>query len=158
VPGQLAALFSCFDHSHERATGAWHGEWQSLREMFVTVGGMLEQLDVALDGIAVHVAAMSANLDRTQGLVMAEAVAMALSPALGRSAAQALVKRAVAEAASGGRSLHEVLGADETLVQQLGRDGLARVMAPAAYLGVSATFIDTVLARYEQWRGNAQWP
>lgn len=103
VPGQLAALFSCFDHSHERASGAWHAEWQSLREIFVTVGGMAEQLEVALDGMQVRVDAMRANFDLSRGLVMAEAVAMALSPALGRSAAQSLVKRAVATASAGVR-------------------------------------------------------
>ncbi len=152
VPGQLAALFSCFDHSHERASGAWHAEWQSLRDMFVTVGGMVEQLDVALDGIEVHTEAMRDNLDRTKGLVMAEAVAMALAPALGRSAAQALVKRAAGAASAGGLRLEDVLDNDDSVRQHLGADGLARVMAPASYLGVSDAFIDTVLAHFEQWR------
>ena len=152
VPGQLAALFSCFDHSHERASGAWHAEWQSLRDIFVTVGGMVEQLEVALDGMQVRVDAMRANLDLSQGLVMAEAVAMALSPALGRSAAQSLVKRAVAVASVDARSLHDVLVEDHSVLRELGVEGLARVMAPHAYLGVSALFIDEVLARFDAWR------
>lgn len=152
VPGQLAALFSCFDHSHERASGAWHAEWQSLREMFVTVAAMVEQLDIALDGLAVHTDTMRANLDRSHGLVMAEAVAMALSPALGRSAAQALLKQAASAALAGGRPLHEVLAADDSVRLHLDADALARVMAPASYLGVSSDFIDTVLARFERWQ------
>ena len=152
VPGQLAALFSCFDHSHERASGAWHAEWLSLREIFVTVGGMVEQLDVALDGLQVRVDAMRANLDLSQGLVMAEAVAMALSPALGRSAAQSLVKRAVATASADARRLHDVLLEDHSVLRELGALGLARVMAPQAYLGVSAVFIDEVLTRFDAWQ------
>lgn len=152
VPGQLAALFSCFDHSHERASGAWHAEWQSLREIFVTVGGMVEQLDVALDGMQVRVDAMRANLDLSQGLVMAEAVAMALSPALGRNAAQSLVKRAVATASSDARLLYEVLVEDHSVLRELGALGVARVMAPQSYLGVSAVFIDQVLTRFDAWQ------
>ncbi len=148
VPGQLAALFSCFTHGHERASGAWHGEWQALREMFVTVGGMLEQLAVALDGMGVHTEAMRANLERGQGLVMAEAVAMALAPAVGRSAAQALLKDAVRAALERRAPLHQVLGENATVLRELGVEGLAAVMAPQNYLGVSASFIDDVLARY----------
>ncbi len=152
APGQLAALFSCFDHSHERASGAWHGEWQSLRELFVTVGGMVEQLAIALDGMAVHGEVMRANLDRSQGLVMAEAVAMALAPTLGRSAAQALLKRAVAAASARARPLQAVLAEDAAVLAVLGSAGLASVMAPQSYLGVSHAFIDEVLARHHAWR------
>ncbi len=152
VPGQLAALFSCFDHSHERASGAWHAEWQSLRDIFITVGGMVEQLEIALDGMQVHVDAMRANLDLGHGLVMAEAVAMALSPALGRGAAQALVKGAVVIASTGARPLQSVLGEDQTVLRELGIEGLARVMTPHAYLGVSTVFIDEVLSRFDAWQ------
>lgn len=150
VPGQLAALFACFDHSHERASGAWHAEWQCLREMFVTVGAMLEQLAAALSGIEVNTQTMRANLDRSGGLIMAEAVAMALAPALGRSAAQALVKRAVARASVEDRLLLEVLREDQAVTQMLGEDGLARAMDPRAYLGSHSAMVDAVLTRYEQ--------
>ena len=149
VPGQLAALFSCYDHGHERASGAWHAEWQSLREMFITVGGMLEQLHTALQWLEVDTAAMRANLDRTQGLIMAEAVAMALSPALGRSVAQDLVKAAVAKASATGRTLAEVLADDAEVIRQLAPAAQVHVMDPASYLGAVAPLIDQVLARFE---------
>ena len=152
VPGQLAGLFACFDHSHERASGAWHAEWQSLRDIFITVGGMVEQLDVALDGMQVRVDVMRANLDLSQGLVMAEAVAMALSAALGRSAAQSLVKRAVAAASVDARPVRDVLLEDPSVLRELGSEGLARAMDPHAYLGVSALFIDEVLQRFDAWQ------
>ena len=152
VPGQLAALFSCFDHNHERASGAWHAELQCLREMFVTLGAMIEQLDIALSGIEVNTQAMRANLDRSGGLVMAEAVAMALAPVLGRSVAQALVKRAVTRARTDRRLLYEVLREDQTLMQLLGDEGLVRAMDPRAYLGSHAPMVEAVLARYEHGR------
>ncbi|MBK6659426.1 MAG: 3-carboxy-cis,cis-muconate cycloisomerase [Proteobacteria bacterium] len=156
VPGQLAALFSCFSHAHERASGAWHAEWQALREMFVTVGGMLEQLHVALDGLRVHGEAMRANLERGQGLVMAEAVAMALAPSLERGAAQALLKQAVVTAVERGVPLATVLADDATVRHELGSEGLAEVMAPRNYLGASAVFSDEVMARYRAWRAGRE--
>ena len=152
VPGQLAALFSCFDHSHERASGAWHAEWQCLREMFVTVGAMLEQLDSALRGIEVDTQAMDANLARSGGLIMAEAVAMALAATLGRSAAQTLVKRAVTRASVEVRLFYEVLKEDQTVIQHLGQDGLVRAMDPRAYLGSQGAMVEAVLTRYEHGR------
>jgi 3-carboxy-cis,cis-muconate cycloisomerase len=152
VPGQLAALFACFDHGHERASGAWHAEWQSLRELFVTLGAMLEQLDTALRGIEVNTVAMRANLESSRGLVMAEAVVMALAVTLGRSAAQALVKRAVASAAADDRPLYDVLCEEHAVVELLGREGLAGAMDPRAYLGSSAEMVVVILARYAAWR------
>lgn len=150
MPGQLAALFFCFDHGHERASGAWHAEWQSLRELFVTLGAMLAQLDIALSGIEVNTLAMRANLDRSGGLIMAEAVVMALAPALGRSAAQAVVKRAVIQASVEERLLYAVLREDPAVKQLLSDAALAQTMDPQTYLGSHSTMVDAVLARYER--------
>ena len=147
MPGLLAALFACYDHSHERATGAWHAEWYSLRDMFVTVGSMIEQLARALTDIEVNAAAMAGNLARTRGLIMSEAVAMALAAHIGRGAAQSLVKNAVAEAGATQRDLGQVLTTNGEVVRLLGRDGLARALAPAHYLGAIDALIDTVLER-----------
>ena len=83
---------------------------------------------------------------------MAEAVAMALSAALGRSAAQSLVKRAVAAASVEARPVRDVLLEDPSVLRELGSEGLARAMDPRAYLGVSALFIDEVLQRFDAWQ------
>ena len=95
---------------------------------------------------------MRVNLDRSGGLIMAEAIAMALAPALGRSAAQALVKRAVSRASRDNRLLHDVLRDDPAVMELLGDDGLLRAMDPHAYLGSHGAMIDAVLARYESSR------
>ena len=100
--------------------------------------------------------AMRANLERGQGLVMAEAVAMALAPSLGRGAAQALLKQAVVTAVERGVPLATVLAEDATVRRELGVEGLAEVMAPRNYLGVSAVFIDEVMARYRAWRAGRE--
>lgn len=149
VPGLLSTLFASYDHANERATGAWHAEWSTLREIFVVTGGMLEQLVLALEGLDVRSDAMARNLGVTEGAIMSEAVAMALAPSLGRSAAQALVKRALAETARDGDPFAHVLGRNESVVRHLGVAGLARALEPSNYLGAVEAMIDTVLDRYQ---------
>jgi len=111
---------------------------------------MLAQLDIALSGIEVNTLAMRANLDRSGGLIMAEAVVMALAPALGRSAAQAVVKRAVTRASVEERLLYAVLREDPAVKQLLSDAALAQVMDPQTYLGSHSAMVDAVLARYER--------
>ena len=48
--------------------------------------------------------------------------------------------------------LQAVLAEDAAVMAALGPTGLASVMAPQSYLGVSHAFIDEVLARHHAWR------
>lgn len=154
VPGLLATLFASYDHANERATGAWHAEWASLREIFVVTGGMLEQLVIALEGLEIRSDAMARNLGATDGAIMSEAVAMALAPALGRSAAQGLVKEALARSARTGLSFVAALETDAHVVCQLGAEGIRRAVEPATYVGAVPAFIDDILARYRAASGS----
>jgi len=149
VPGFIASLFADFDHENERAAGAWQAEWLTVRDLFATVGAALEQLDRALDGLEVDVEAMRENLDRTKGMVMAESVAVALAGTLGRDQAQALIKAALEVALIDGRRLEQVLAENTAVGEHLGKDGLAKAMDPLQYTGVTGTFIDEVIERYE---------
>lgn len=148
APGLVATVLSCFEHLHERAAGAWHAEWAALCELFVVTGAVVEQLERALAGLLIDEAAVRANLERTQGLVMAEAVAQALAPALGRPAAQAVVGAAARSARADRRAFAQVLAEQAEVIAILGADGLARALDPAAYLGSADLFIDEVLARH----------
>ena len=89
APGALATVFAAFDQSHERASGAWHAESCALVDLFVYAGGALAGLRRSLTGIEVDTQAMRRNFDLTLGLLMSEAVSMALTLALGRTGAQA---------------------------------------------------------------------
>lgn len=148
APGLVATVLASCEHLHERAAGAWHAEWAALSELFVVTGAVVEQLERALSGLVIDVAAVRANLDRTQGLVMAEAVAQALAPALGRAAAQALVAAAARSVRSERRPFARVLAEQPEVLATLGADGLARALEPSAYLGSAGLFIDEVLARH----------
>lgn len=56
--------------------------------------GALNRMTEVMDGLEVDVQRMAANLDRTNGLIMAEAVTMALGAHIGRLKAH----RAIAQA------------------------------------------------------------
>ena len=80
-------------HDFERATGAWHLEWAALPESFALASGALAQAAFLLAGLEVHPERMRENLGRSQGLIVAEAVMMALATTTGRQRAHDLVHR-----------------------------------------------------------------
>ena len=49
-------------HEHERAAGAWHGEWKALSDALALTGGAAAAVHRALNGLEVDVARMRANL------------------------------------------------------------------------------------------------
>ncbi len=92
---------------------------------------------------------MAANLGTTRGLLMAEAVQMALAPQLGRLIAHDRIEAACRTAVGERRDLLDVLAEDPQITAHAGRDRLAALLDPAGYLGAAGVFVDRVLARYE---------
>ena len=90
---------------------------------------------------------MRANLEATNGLIMAEAVQMALGQKLGRLAAHDLVEAACKRAVREGRHLREVLGEDPGVRAQLDEHALAALFEPTSYLGVAGALVDRVQAK-----------
>ena len=70
---------------HERATGPWQLEWVAIPEAFIATGGALRQARFLLEGLIVDAGRMRRNLDLTGGLIVAEAVMMALAKHTGRA-------------------------------------------------------------------------
>jgi 3-carboxy-cis,cis-muconate cycloisomerase len=88
---------------------------------------------------------MRANLDLTNGLVMSEAVMMALGPYIGRERAHDLVYDICREAVQQGRPLLELLAANQEISHHLDREALQKLCDPASYLGESGAMVDRVL-------------
>ena len=103
IAPQLAAtiLSAQVQHEHERATGAWQAEWPTFPALLLVVSGALANIVEIGEGLEVDAERMRANLDSTDGLVMAEAVSMALAAKLGKQDAHAIIaeasKKALAE-------------------------------------------------------------
>ena len=148
VPGLVATLLSAMDNEHERALGGWQAEWDTLPEIATLCGAALTQMRDLIKGLQVDTVRMRANIDLTRGLVMAEAVSLALASHIGRSPAHELVEGACHRALAQGQGLLDVLRADAEVTRILPVQELAKLFEPLAYTGEAAALADRVLAAH----------
>jgi 3-carboxy-cis,cis-muconate cycloisomerase len=139
-------MLDAMAHDFERATGPWHLEWSAVPESFALTSGALKQAGFLLGGLEVRPDRMRDNLDRTGGLIVAEAVMMALAPVTGRQTAHDLVYAACREAVETGRPLFDVLAHVQGVAVPLGLERLRALTDPANYLGLAGLMVDRVLA------------
>jgi 3-carboxy-cis,cis-muconate cycloisomerase len=130
---------------HERATGPWQLEWMALPRAFIAAGGAMSQAKFMTGGLIVDGVRMRKNLESTGGLIVAEAVMMALAEKMGRGAAHDRVYGACRKAIEAGTPLITQLKADAEICKALDAVSLERLVDPANYLGVAQGMIDRVL-------------
>jgi 3-carboxy-cis,cis-muconate cycloisomerase len=145
VPGLVATLLAAMPQEHERGLGGWHAEWETIPEIFGLVAGAARAMAKTCESLEIDVARMRKNLDETRGLVMAEAVMLALAKRIGRREAQGSIDAAVHCARVTGQSFAEVLRSDSKITQSIGRDDLDRLLEPERYLGEAVAFVARVL-------------
>jgi 3-carboxy-cis,cis-muconate cycloisomerase len=151
VPALLAAL----DHEHERAAGAWQSEWAAIPALFCATAGAVARVARVVGGLEVDAERMRANLDAGAGLVMAEALAMALAQRIGRPQAQKLVEAAVRQVEQGTATLQAAALQNVQICDVLTQAEIAHALDPAAYLGSASALIDRALAAYWELRATA---
>ncbi|MEV6812502.1 3-carboxy-cis,cis-muconate cycloisomerase [Micromonospora sp. NPDC051296] len=142
-PGLVGTLFAAAGHEHERATGSWHAEWEPLLDLVHLAGGAAARTARMLAGLHVHPHRMRANLDATGGLLLAEAVAARLAPALGRAAAHDLVRRAASRP-----PFRAALLADPEIRAHLSERDIDGALDPVAWLGSAGQLVDRALDRH----------
>ncbi|MCP1480429.1 3-carboxy-cis,cis-muconate cycloisomerase [Pseudomonas chlororaphis] len=148
VPGLLATMFSAMPQEHERSLGLWHAEWETLPEICCLVSGALQQALLVADGLEVDAARMARNLDLTQGLVLAEAVSIALAQRLGRETAHHLLEQCCKRAVAEQRHLRAVLGDEPQVTAELSAAELDRLLDPAHYLGQAHAWVERAVAEH----------
>jgi 3-carboxy-cis,cis-muconate cycloisomerase len=146
VPGLVNTMLVAAVQEHERGLGNWPAEWDTLPQIAMLTAGALEAMSSTVAGLDVDVERMARNLDITQGQIMAEAIQMALAPALGRDVAHALVGAACKRAAADRLHLRDVLLEEPEVRAVLDAAALARLFEPLSYLGSADAFIERVLA------------
>ena len=146
APNLAATIFAAQVQDHERSAGPWHAEWPTLPMLqLVTSGALAAIVDIA-EGLEVDAARMRVNLDATHGLIMAEAVTMALAEKVGKSAAHHLVEAASKKAVADKKDLRDVLTKDSKITAHLDTERITKLFEPMAYQGVSQALIDRLLA------------
>ena len=140
-----AVLQGTLVQEHERAAGAWHAEWEALCGALAFAGGAADAASESLAGLEVDAGRMRANLDASDGLIVAERVAFALAERVGRGAAHELVS-----AAAGAAGFREALAADPR--NPLSAEELDTLLDPVGYLGSAEALVDRALDRYDAER------
>jgi 3-carboxy-cis,cis-muconate cycloisomerase len=130
---------------HERATGPWHLEWVAIPEAFIAAAGALRQARFMLEGLIVEPERMRRNLDLTGGLIVAEAVMMALAEHTGRQTAHDLVYGACRAALDKGTTLLAELEQRSDVTRHLDGKRLAQLTDPVNYLGAAPAMVDRAL-------------
>jgi 3-carboxy-cis,cis-muconate cycloisomerase len=146
APNLAATIFAAQVQDHERSAGPWHAEWPTLPTLLLVTSGALAAIVDIAEGLEVDAARMRLNLDATGGLIMAEAVAMALAERIGKSEAHHLVEAASKTAVAEKKNLRDVLENDPKVTAHLTADKLAKLFEPMAYQGASQALIDRLLA------------
>jgi 3-carboxy-cis,cis-muconate cycloisomerase len=149
APNLAATIFAAQVQDHERSAGPWQAEWPTLPSLLLVTSGALAAIVDIAGGLEVDVARMRVNLDATGGLIMAEAVTMALAEKIGKGEAHHLVEAASKKAVTDKTGLREVLTKDPKVTAHVSADKLAKLFEPMAYQGASQALIDRLLASLE---------
>jgi 3-carboxy-cis,cis-muconate cycloisomerase len=141
VSAYAAVLSKTVVQEHERAAGAWHAEWAALSGALAYAGGAAWNVADALEGLDVDAERMRKNLELTDGLIVAERVAVGMG-----GDGHDVVREAALRAGESGRTFAEELEADDRVELS------AETLDPEAYLGSAEAFVDRALALYREER------
>lgn len=110
------------------------------------LGDTLERVRILAEGLVLKPERMRANLDLTEGLIMAEPIMLALGEHVGRQEAHDIVYDA-AQAASLGGSFSDLLAADSRFTAHLSPDQIDAMLDPTQYTGLCARLAEEQAAR-----------
>lgn len=145
VPALVSVMLAAMVQEHERGLGGWQAEWETLPEICTLTAGALSQVTQVLAGLEVHEAKMEANLDATRGLILSEAVAVALGKHIGRFKAHSILEQSCRRALDSGRHLRDVLMEDENVRAHLSSNDIACLLDPRNYTGSAEGMVDRAL-------------
>ncbi|KPI27734.1 3-carboxy-cis,cis-muconate cycloisomerase [Streptomyces sp. NPDC054950] len=143
APQLAAALYGSLAAEDERPAGAWHAEWEPLRELLRLTGGAARDAAELTEGLRVDADAMRAHLGLTHGLIVSERLSAALSAVLGRARAKELLTELARRTYAEDRPLAELLATEPDL-KDVDLDDLTD---PARYTGSAGSLTDRALER-----------
>lgn len=133
VPLALEAMQT--EHEADRATSLQIR--QATERAAVATGDMLARMQIIVAGLTVKPERMRANLDLTDGLIMAEPVMLALGAEIGRQEAHDVVYEAAQRAAVSSDVFADLLAADQRVASRLDAAAIERLLDPVAYTGLA---------------------
>ena len=147
LPALAGVLYGSMAAEDERPAGAWHAEWQTLREALRLAGGAARDTADLTAHLRISADRMRADLGATGGLIVSEHLAAALAALIGRGEAKQLLTGAARRAAEEGLPLADVLAGEPALAGRVSEERLRELTDPAGYLGSATALTDRALRR-----------
>jgi len=146
-PALVATLFDALVTEDQRSSGAWHSEWQTLRELerlaieaSATAAALAERLEV-------DAARMRSNVETTDGLIYSERVTAILAESIGKTDAFELVEAAARESVQTSRPLQVVMAGRLANHDDVLRSRVLAAFDPDNGLESAGVIVDSVVAR-----------
>lgn len=130
---------------HERATGLWHAEWETLSGIIQLTAGAVNKALELTNGLEVDAQKILTNLEMTKGLIYAENVSLALADKIGKADAHELVDQCCKEAQINKVHLKEIILSTSLIKEHLKHEEIEKLFDPINSLGHSLLFIQKVL-------------
>ncbi|EPD67195.1 3-carboxy-cis,cis-muconate cycloisomerase [Streptomyces sp. HGB0020] len=143
APQLAATLYGSLAAEDERPAGAWHAEWEPLRDLLRLAGGAARDAAELAEGLRVNADTMREHLGLTHGLIVSERLSAELAPVLGRARAKKLLSELAGRTYAEGRSLRELLAVEPELKDV----DLDEPTDPARYTGSAGALTDRALER-----------
>lgn len=128
------------------------GPDEVLKEISIRSAKNLRTAKALLDELQVNRNAMRANLDRTEGFIMAQRVAFALAPALGKDEADKHVHDIIQNALEDGLAFRPALLEDPVVAKALSPADIDELLRPEGYLGLARGEVDAVITHVRALR------
>ena len=155
VPGMVSTILAGQPQALQRSAGRWQAEWQTITQLLRLVGAAAAHHRELVASVTVDPRRMLANLQRSEGSVMSESIAVRLAGWVGRPRANELVAAAAARAMADGVPLAEAIRGEPRISAVLPESDLAGALRPEEYLGAAATLVETALTNHRAFM-NAQ--
>lgn len=130
---------------HERDMGPWQAEWVFISEMFQLASSVTYHMGWILENLYVDEDAMIANLNKSNQLIMSEAVMMWLAEKIGRQKAHDLIYEISMEAYENKENLATMLKRNARIKSYLSDEQIDKLLNPIHYIGLAEKFIDNVV-------------
>lgn len=141
APSALNAMMQ----EHERDWARQHMEWAYIPEVCIMTDGALNLLTRVVRGLHVHPERMAKNLDLLEGLLLSEAIMLALAAKVGRQTAHDVVYECSMRAVEEQRAFRATLAEHPTIALHLTREEIEGLLDARHYTGLAAQFVDRVV-------------
>ena len=139
------AAWDAMIQENERDWSSDHIEWAYMPEINIYTDGALALAVRVTSGLQVHPENMRRNLELTDGLIMSEAVMLALAKHIGRQSAHDAVYRCAMKSHQDKQPFADVLARDPVVAPHLVPAQIKDLLDPKDYNGIMAISIDRLL-------------